>query len=134
MKISEFSTLSGVPVDTLRYYEKIGLLKAETRSNSGYRDYGDASLETVRFILSAKSLGFTLETIQKLLQIQVNKQDASCEDVKQFVADQLELVNQRLAELQKIKQAMQRLHGACCGGKENASYCSILQALEAGNV
>lgn len=134
MKIGDFAKQSGVSADTLRYYEKIGLIKAAHRSAGGYREYGEENLETIRFILSAKSLGFTLDTIQQLLQIQINKQDASCEEVKQFVAVQLDQVEQRLKELHTIKKAMQRLHDTCCGGEEDARYCSILHALEAGDL
>ena len=134
MKIGEFSERSGVPIDTLRYYEKIGLLKAESRNQAGYRFYDDNNLETIRFILSSKGLGFSLETIQRLLSIQVNKEDASCEEVKQFIAGQLSELDQRLAELKRMRKAMSKLHDSCCGGEEDARFCSILQALEAGNV
>jgi len=134
MNIGEFAEQSGVSTDTLRYYEKIGLLKAEKRSPSGYRVYGDESIQTIRFILSAKSLGFSLEIIQQLLAIQVNKSVASCEDVKTFIATQLEEVDQRLKELRNIRKAMSKLHDSCCGGEEDARYCSILQAMEKGNV
>lgn len=134
MKISEFSAQSGVPTDTLRYYEKIGLIKAEKRSASGYRLYGQKSLQTIRFILSAKDLGFSLATIKQLLDIQINKQASSCEDVKQFTQHQLQEVDQRLKELKKIRAAIAELHHSCCGGKEDARSCSILQALEKGNV
>lgn len=134
MKISEFSVQCGVPADTLRYYEKIGLLKAEKRSASGYRVYGKESLQTIRFISSAKNLGFTLGAIKQLLDIQINKQASSCEDVKQFTYMQLQDIDQRLIMLNKIRAAVADLHDSCCGGKEDARSCSILQALEKGNV
>jgi MerR family Zn(II)-responsive transcriptional regulator of zntA len=133
MQIGEFASQTGIPIDTLRYYEKLKLIKSE-RSASGYRLYSEESFNTARFILSAKQLGFSLDLIKQLLSIQVNKQDASCEDVKQFVHVQIQEVDQKLQELANIKRAMERLYNNCCGGKEDASYCSILQALEVGDV
>ena len=134
LQIGEFSKLTGVAIDTLRYYEKIGLLKAQHRSASGYRHYGEQNLESVKFILSAKDLGFSLDVIKQLLSIQINKQANSCEDVKAFTAIQLADIEQRLQELQRIRNAVADLHDSCCGGPEDARYCSILQALEKGNV
>lgn len=134
LQIGGFSELTGVSIDTLRYYEKIALLKAEARSASGYRLYGSQNLETVKFILSAKALGFSLSAIQQLLSIQINKQASSCEDVKVFTKIQLTEIEQRLQELQRIRDAVADLHDSCCGGPEDARYCSILQALEKGHV
>lgn len=134
MKIGDFSTVTGVPVDSLRYYEKIGLLKAEARSASGYRLYGERNLASIKFILSAKGLGFSLNTIKELLTIQINKKSSSCEDVKQFTSLQLQDIDQRLNELKRIRLAVSDLHDSCCGGPEDARFCSILQALEKGNV
>lgn len=134
LTIGEFSEQTNVPVDTLRYYEKIGLLKPEHRSLSGYRLYGEENLASCQFILSAKALGFSLDTIKTLLNIQIRKQDASCEDVKQFVQLQLSALDERLAELKKVRRAMSKLHESCCGGDEDVRFCSILKALEQGNV
>ncbi len=129
-KIGEFSERVGVPVDTLRYYEKLGLLKAESRSSAGYRLYGEQNLVAMNFILNAKELGFSLSTIQELLSIQINKKANSCEDVKTFTAQQLKEVDERLEQLQSIRKAIADLHDSCCGGPEDARYCSIIQALE----
>jgi MerR family Zn(II)-responsive transcriptional regulator of zntA len=134
LKIGEFSKNTGVAIDTLRYYEKIGLLKADHRSGSGYRFYGDQSLARIKFILSAKGLGFSLKDIKELLSIQINKQANSCENVKALTEKQLADIEKRLQELQRIRDAVADLHNSCCGGPEDARYCSILQALEKGNV
>ena len=134
MKIGEFAQASQVPSDTIRYYEKIGLLKPSQRSASGYRLYDSNDIETLRFIRSAQSLGMSLDTIKQLLAIQLNKQAAHCEDVKLFVAEQLKDLDARIAELVTMRTAMGKLHDACCGGDEAASCCSILQALETGDV
>jgi len=134
LQIGDFSKITAVPIDTLRYYEKIGLLTAESRSASGYRLYGEQNLDRINFILSAKGLGVSLSAIKQLLSIQINKQASSCEDVKAFNAIQLADIEQRLQELQRIRNAVADLHDSCCGGPEDARYCSILQALEKGNV
>ncbi|WP_154222447.1 Zn(2+)-responsive transcriptional regulator [Marinicella rhabdoformis] len=134
MKIGEFAQTSQVSADTIRYYEKIDLLKPSQRSASGYRLYSSQDLETLRFIRSAQSLGMSLETIKQLLAIQLNKQAAHCEDVKRFVGKQLKDLDARIDELVTMRTAMGKLHEACCGGDEVASCCSILQALESGDV
>ncbi len=134
MKIGEFSQASQVSTDTIRYYEKIGLLKSSRRSASGYRLYAPHDLETMRFIRSAQSLGMSLDTIKQLLAIQLNKQAAHCEDVKRFVGEQLKDLDIRIAELETMRSALSKLHDACCGGDEDARCCSILTALESGDV
>ncbi len=134
MRISELSKHTGTPVDTIRYYEKIALLPEAVRTTSGYRHYGDDSITVLAFIASAKKLGMKLDDIKALLAIELDKSAASCETVKGFIAKQLTMVEEKMNELQRIEQAMRRLHDTCCGGAESADYCSILQALERGDV
>lgn len=134
MKIGAFAQAGQVPADTIRYYEKIGLLTAGHRNEAGYRVYGEQQLATLRFIRSAKQLGMSLDTIKQLLDIQVNKAEAHCEDVKLFVGQQLKQLEEKIEEFNRMHAAMQQLHDACCGGDEAATCCSILQALEAGDV
>lgn len=134
MRISELSDQTNTPVDTIRYYEKIALLPEAKRSGSGYRQYDEESVNLLAFIASAKKLGMSLDDIKALLAIELDKSAASCETVKGFIAKQLRLVEEKMFELQRIEKAMRRLHDTCCGGAESADYCSILQALERGDV
>ena len=129
LKIGELAALSKVSRDTLRYYEKHGLITPSTRNASGYRLYSDADVHRISFIISAKEVGFTLNEIHQLLELEVTKDQKSCEDVKQFVDAKITIVNQRLAEIKRIKKSLQTLSNACCGGDEPATHCTILEAL-----
>ncbi|MBT7566587.1 MAG: Zn(2+)-responsive transcriptional regulator, partial [Porticoccaceae bacterium] len=127
------ASLAGVSRDTLRFYEKHGLITPDTRTDSGYRLYSETDVYRISFILSAKEVGFTLNEIHQLLELEVTKDDKSCHDVKQFVDNKIQVVNQRLGEMEKIKQSLKTLSNACCGGDEPATHCTILGALSVQN-
>ncbi|HAZ94714.1 MAG TPA: Zn(2+)-responsive transcriptional regulator [Porticoccaceae bacterium] len=129
LKIGELAALSKVSRDTLRFYEKHGLITPSARNASGYRLYSDADVHRISFIISAKEVGFTLNEIHQLLKLEVTKDEKSCQDVKQFVDDKIAVVNQRLAEIKRIKTSLQTLSNACCGGDKPATHCTILEAL-----
>ena len=129
LKIGELAALSKVSRDTLRFYEKHGLITPSARNASGYRLYSDADVHRISFIISAKEVGFTLNEIHQLLKLEVTKDEKSCQDVKQFVDDKIAVVNQRLAEIKRIKKSLPTLSNACCGGDKPATHCTILEAL-----
>lgn len=129
LKIGELAKRANVSQDTLRFYEKNALLTPSARSEAGYRLYSHDDLHRIGFILSAKAVGFTLKEIRELLALEVTKDEASCQEVKQVVDDKLETVNQRIKELQGIRKSLQSLSRACCGGDEPATHCTILEAL-----
>lgn len=129
-QIGELAKLLTVSTDTLRYYEKHGLILATARSDAGYRLYNEESLGRMRFIIRAKKVGFSLNEIKELLSIQVDKTSHSCADVKSLTQEKLEQVERKMAELASFKQSLKLLVDACCGGNEQAVYCSILSALE----
>ena len=131
LRIGELAKLVQVSQDTLRFYEKHGLLAPSVRSQAGYRLYSQADLERVGFILSAKRVGFTLNEIHDLLDLEVTKDEKSCEDVKRFVDEKLDNLNQRIVEMQRIKKTLKTLSDACCGGAEPATRCTIFKALNA---
>ena len=133
LKIGELAELAGISRDALRFYEKHGLVTPSARTQSGYRLYSKSDVLRIRFILSAKEVGFTLNEIHQLLELEVTKDDKSCQDVKQFVDKKIQVVNQRLTETKKIKQSLQTLSNACCGGDEPATHCTILGALSVHN-
>ena len=99
------------------------------RSEAGYRLYSAQDLQRIRFILSAKEVGFTLKEIEELLALEVTRDEKSCQDVKSLVDEKLATVTQRIHELQRIKKSLQSLSDACCGGDEPATHCTILEAL-----
>ena len=133
LKIGELAKHAGVSRDALRFYEKHGLIAPNTRTESGYRLYSKSDVVRISFILSAKEVGFTLNEIHQLLELEVTKDVKSCQDVKQFVDNKIQVVNQRLNEMKKIKQSLKTLSNACCGGNEPATHCTILGALSVQN-
>lgn len=129
-RIGEVARRCQLSVDTLRYYEKEGLLEPTARSDAGYRLYAESVMGRVNFIRRAKRVGFTLNEILELLALRIDKGAHSCEDVKQMTRLKLRDVEARMAELEDIRRALSRLHVSCCGGAETAEHCSILEALE----
>ena len=134
LKIGELAEKTGLSAHTLRYYEKNGLIAASTRSDSGYRYYDDADVRRVEFVKTARNIGFSLEDIAQLLSIRVDKTSHSCQEVTDITRHKLDEVNARIAELQSMQQTLQILLDSCCGGPEKAIHCSILEALEEGQV
>lgn len=129
--IGKLSKLTGCNIETLRYYEREGLLPPPPRGDNGYRYYNDEAVSRVKFILHAKQLGFTLKDISELLSIRVDKDASTCADVKEIAVSKLAIIRQRINELETMYQALHRVADACDGARHSASYCTILQSLEA---
>ena len=132
-QIGELAKLNQVKTDTLRYYEKQGLLLPSFRSESGYRIYTKKDAQRLRFIIRAKKVGFTLFEISELLSVELDKTNKACADVKSIVNTKLAHVNEKIEELNYFRTSLQRLSTACCGGPESAEHCSILEALESNS-
>ncbi len=132
LKISELSEKTGLSAHTLRYYEKHGLINASNRSEAGYRFYTDSDVRRVQFVKTARNTGFSLEDIGQLLSIRVDKLSHSCQEVTDITRKKLVEVNAKLTELQSMQQTLELLLESCCGGPENATHCSIMEALDAG--
>lgn len=130
MKIGELSKQSGVPVDTVRYYEKEGLIAPPPRSASGYRDYPALTLHYLNFIRSAKSLGFSLKECRDLLSIFVSRDAHTCAEVKSLSEEKLRQLQTQMEALQRMHQTLKAISDACCGGEESAANCAILDQLE----
>lgn len=125
LKIGEVARRADVNIDTVRYYERAGLLPAPARRPSGYRSYGTEAVRRLRFIRRAKALGFTLEEIGELLAISGQRDVAA---VKRAATRKLASVEARLAELQRVRDALATLV-ADCPGHGRAEHCPILAAL-----
>ena len=133
VKIGEIAKRLAVSTDTLRYYEKQGILTSSLRSSSGYRLYTKHDIAQLEFVLRAKKVGFTLNEIKELLAIKVDKKSHSCQEVKQFTSEKISQVEEKITELSVILNSLKLLNQTCCGGDESAVHCSILSALEAQN-
>jgi MerR family mercuric resistance operon transcriptional regulator len=126
MKIGAAAAASGCHIETIRYYERIGLLPHPARSVSGYREYLPEEVDRLRFITRGRELGFSLEEIRSLLGLS-DDPTLSCRDVDQLARHHLADVRQRLSELRRIAQELERTIASCAGGKRG--QCAILGSL-----
>ncbi|TAL73328.1 MAG: heavy metal-responsive transcriptional regulator [Rhodanobacter sp.] len=117
----------GVAIDTIRYYEREGLLPEPLRRASGYRSYGEAAVLQLRFIRRAKELGFTLEEIRELLALSADRQHG-VKAVKQRARKRLDAITERIAELTRVRDALAELV-ASCPGHGTPEQCPILRSL-----
>ncbi len=130
-QIGELAKRCGVSTEALRFYEKNGLIKPATRNESGYRLYSDESEKQIQFVLKAKSLGLSLDEIKELLSIRLEASEHSCAEVKAITTAKLGIIDKKIKELQQIRKALKKINDACCGHvDDNASHCSILEALD----
>jgi MerR family transcriptional regulator, copper efflux regulator len=118
---------AGVGIDTIRYYEREGLLPEPRRRASGYREYGPGVVERLRFIRRAKDLGFTLDEIHELLALSTDR-ERGVKSVKQRAEARLGEVERRIRELQRVKRGLRQLIDAC-PGHGALEQCPILHAL-----
>jgi MerR family copper efflux transcriptional regulator len=125
LSIGKLARLGGVGIDTVRYYERNGLLAPGSRLASGYRRYGDLELSRLRFIRRAQRLGFTLKEISALLNLSARRNVAQ---VKRAAQAKLDDVDTRIADLQRVRAGLARLIEACPGHGQS-SDCPILKAL-----
>jgi len=125
--IGQLARSSGTGVDTIRYYERRGLIGAPPRRASGYRDYPEDAAVRLRFIVRAKSLGFSLMDIKQLLDLRVSP-EATCADVRARGEAKVADVRSKLKPLRKMERALVRLVGSC-DGRAPSSACPILDAL-----
>ena len=130
MQIGQLAKESGIAVDTLRYYEKEGLIAPPPRSTAGYRNYPLLTLHYLNFIRSAKAVGFSLKECRDLLTIFVKRDSHTCAEVKSLSEDKLNQLELQMQELQSMHQTLKAISDACCGGDESAAHCSILNQLE----
>ena len=130
MRIGELSKSTGFQVETLRYYEKEGLLTPVSRTQSGYREYNQTSLKQLHFIRNAKSVGFSLKEIAELLTLRVDRNQYSCGEVKSIAEQKISQIDNKIKELDKMRKALYSITDACCGGAEPATTCTILNALD----
>ena len=103
--ISQLAKAAGVPTTTMRYYERIGLVKPEDRSQGNYRLYGDESLRKVVFIRTAQSIGFTLDDVKALLATP-DSTAASCREVQTLIEERPAEVSQRLKDLRQVQRVL----------------------------
>ena len=128
LSIGKVARSAGLAIDTVRYYEREGLLEKPARSGAGYRQYSAGAVTRLRFIRQAKELGFTLSEIRELLALKIAP-GKSCADVRARAEAKIADVEQRISQLNRMKRALAKLATAC-SGRGPTSECPILDALE----
>jgi Hg(II)-responsive transcriptional regulator len=128
LTIGQVARRAGVGVETVRFYEREGLLEEPPRRASGYRQYDEQVVKRLHFIKRAQHLGFSLKEISELLMLRVDGR-TSCEEVKRHTEAKIAEVERKLVELQRMRQALLQV-AALCSGEGPASACPMLEALD----
>jgi Cu(I)-responsive transcriptional regulator len=126
MKIGELANATATNVETVRYYEKIGLLAPPARSASNYRSYGNEHLSRLSFIRRARDLGFTLEAVRELLALS-DDTGQSCEAVDEIASAHLAEVERKIVDLGALRSELARVLGSCRHG--TVADCKIIESL-----
>ncbi len=125
MTIGKLAKQAGVNVETIRYYQRRGLLQEPAKPRSGFRHYASGTVKRVRFIKRAQALGFTLEEIAGLLALD---EKSACMETRGIAAHKLGLIQEKIADLSKMKRALSRLVCACDNSSIGAP-CPIIHLL-----
>lgn len=120
---------TGCNIETIRYYEVIGLIPAPARTASGYRNYDDEHVRRLNFIQRAKALGFSSDKIQGLLRLTDPGEDHTRADVKALTQAHIDAVAVKIRDLQKIKRRLNQISSFCDGSDKSAQTCPILESL-----
>jgi DNA-binding transcriptional MerR regulator len=128
LTIGQLGRATDTKVETIRYYEKIGLLPAPRRTAGNYRSYAAEHLQRLGFIRRARELGFAIEDVRELLELAAHG-ERPCEGVDQLVTHHLEATERKIEALMRLRQELRRTLKACEGGR--IADCRIIQALSA---
>ena len=128
MSIGALAAAASVNVQTIRYYERRGLIPEADRTPGGYRQFTEESVARIRFIKRAQDLGFSLREVADLLSLRVRR-DTACADVEEKTTIKLSLVDQKMRELEAIKSALENLVEACRANTVTGD-CPIIETLE----
>ncbi len=127
LTIGTVARFAGVGVETVRFYERKGLVEKPRKPLSGFRIYDPQTVERIRFIKQAQELGFSLREIAELLELRADR-DADCEQVRTRARAKLADVRERMRRLEQIREALETLIGSC-PGRGPLENCSILEAM-----
>ena len=129
MKIGELAKSTGTAVETIRYYEKIGLMPKVARTDGNYRSYGSQEVERLGFIRRARDLGFGIDQVRALLSL-ADERDRECGEVDQLATEHLAEVDRKIAGLNALRRERSSVIAQCQSG--TVAECRILEALASG--
>lgn len=122
----DLARTTGCNLETIRYYEKIGIMPDPPRSMKGYRSYDDAHVKRLKFVMRSRDLGFSLEEVRGLLGL-VDDQSRTCAEVQLIADDHLTDVQAKIADLQRIERVLSDTVARCTG--DAAPDCAVIDAL-----
>ena len=125
--IGQLARSAGVATSTVRYYEKLGLLRPDARTESNYRAYSPRATERLRFIRAAQGSGFQLSDIREMLAL-THSDDPPCAEVDALIDHRLADVRTRLADLRRVERALAKAKAACCTGEPD--WCTQIERLK----
>jgi MerR family mercuric resistance operon transcriptional regulator len=128
VRIGEVAESAGVHVQTLRYYERRGLLEPPPRSAAGYRNYPPAAVRVLRFVKRAQELGFTLDEIEELLHLDAGGPD-SCDAARALAEARMADLDRRIADLQRMRDSLASLVDTCTRPRTDRQ-CPLLESLQ----
>jgi MerR family mercuric resistance operon transcriptional regulator len=128
LTIGQLAKKADVHIETIRYYERKGLIPEPRRRESGYREYSDETANRILFIKRAKDLGFSLMEVDELLSLKISP-GTTCSDVKSKAEEKIADIEGKIKTLQRMKKALVKVTKTCSGAGP-ASECPILEALE----
>lgn len=131
LTIGQLAKCADVGVETVRFYERQGLLAEPDRKPSGYRQYDEDVVQRLRFIRRAKERGFTLSEIKELLSLRLDP-STTCGDVKRRAEEKIDDIEAKIQTLQRMKKALVKVTKAC-SGRGGTSDCPILDSLDKGD-
>ena len=126
MRIGDLAKATKTKVETVRYYERIGLLRPPPRTSGNYRSYGPDERQRLAFIRHSRELGFTIEQIRSLLDLS-DHPERDCKAADQIATGHLEQVADKIAQLVTLRAELERIIGRCRGGL--AADCRVIEAL-----
>ena len=130
LTIGQVARRSGIGTETVRFYEREGLIEEPPRNGSGYRQYPEQAIARIEFTQRAKELGFSLKEIKELLSLSIAP-GTTCKDIKNRAQAKITDIEEKLRTLQCMKKALTKVTAAC-SGRGSVSECPILEAMEQG--
>jgi Hg(II)-responsive transcriptional regulator len=131
MTIGTVAEKAGVGVETIRYYQRRGLIIEPPKRSSAFRQYPEDTVARLRFIKRAQHLGFSLKEIEELLSLRLSG-GASRQDVRARAEAKIDELDDKIKALRDMKKALKGLTASCCADRGNESDCPILEALDEG--
>ena len=128
MKIGSVAKQAGMTVETIRFYEKRGLIQPPSRNDSGYRIYSPDIIKQLLFITRAKELGFSLKEIKELFLLRVDPH-TTCAEIKKQTENKIADIEKKIHDLELIKEALVKL-ATTCPGAGSLSKCPIIEAID----